>query len=80
MQTHEFSSACDASRYQWSLHFDTGLAALARDQRSNYGTWYHTFSGGISIQRRSFQLLSPASASCTPLAPSTSVHLNGVPS
>src|SRR5436190_8389425 len=41
---------------------------------------HHTFSGGISIQRRSFQLLSPASASCTPLAPSTSVHLNGASS
>src|SRR5438034_6661295 len=34
----------------------------------------------MSIQRRSFQLFSPASASCTPLAPSTSVHLNGAPS
>ena len=30
----------------------------------------------MSIQRRSFQLRSPASASCTPLAPSVSVHLN----
>src|SRR5215831_199555 len=34
----------------------------------------------MSIQRRSFQLRNPASASCTPLAPSTSVHLNGAPS
>ena len=40
----------------------------------------HTFSGGMSIQRRSFQLRNPASASCTPLAPSSSVHLNGAPS
>ena len=43
-------------------------------------TPHHTFSGGMSIQRRSFQLCSPASASCTPLAPSSSVHLNGAPS
>src|SRR5262249_15847831 len=41
---------------------------------------HHTSNAGISIQRRSFQLLSPASASCTPLAPSVSVHLNGAPS
>src|SRR5262249_21237075 len=41
---------------------------------------HHTSSSGMSIQRRSFQLLSPASASCTPLAPSRSVHLNGAPS
>src|SRR6516164_11095048 len=41
---------------------------------------HHTSNAGISIQRRSFQLLSPASVSCTPLAPSRSVHLNGAPS
>ncbi len=40
----------------------------------------HTLSGGMSIQRRSFQLRRPASASCTPLAPSSSVHLNGASS
>ena len=31
--------------------------------------------GSTSIQRRSFQLLSAHSASCTPLAPSSSVYL-----
>ena len=40
----------------------------------------HTFSAGMSIQRRSFQLLCAASTSCRPLAPSSSVHLNGASS
>ena len=40
----------------------------------------HTFSAGMSIQRRSFQLLWAASTSCRPLAPSSSVHLNGASS
>ena len=40
----------------------------------------HTFNAGMSIQRRSFQLLCAASTSCRPLAPSSSVHLNGASS
>ena len=37
-------------------------------------------SAGTSIQRRSFQLCSAHSTSCTPLAPSSRVHLKGASS
>ena len=39
-----------------------------------------TLIGATSIQRRSFQLCSAHSASCTPLAPSSSVYLYGASS
>src|SRR5207248_6700999 len=40
----------------------------------------HTLIGATSIQRRSRQLCSAHSASCTPLAPSNSVYLYGASS
>src|SRR5205823_3077507 len=50
------------------------------EERPHLRHRHHAFSAGRSIQRRSFQLFSPASASCTPLAPSSSVQLNGASS
>ncbi len=51
----------------------------ANDERGAIGR-VHAGSSGTSIQRRSFQLFCAHSTSCTPLAPSRSVHLNGASS
>jgi hypothetical protein len=48
-------------------------AAVVGDQLDLHGH-AHRSSAGTSTQRRSFQLCSAASTSCTPLAPSGSVH------
>src|SRR5215813_3659957 len=49
-----------------------GLLRFARNDDSS-----HTLIASTSTQRRSFQLCSAHSASCTPLAPSSSVYLYG---
>ncbi len=49
-------------------------------ERGSHGRGPQIASGATSTQRRSFQLASAASTSCTPLAPSPRVHLYGASS